>query len=252
MLSQPVSSLQELPLFSQYTPHCTAWDELFDRSGRPHGHCGPLVDSLGQLLTGEFQERRGSADLVFINQGITFSVYADRRGVEKIFPFDLIPRPVAAAEWAHLEAGLLQRISALNQFLYDVYHDQRILREGIIPTELVLRSKGFRKEMIGFDPPGKQYVHVVGSDLVRDSAGVFRVLEDNARTPSGVSYVLENRVVMKKVFPQLFQHCRVRRVEDYPQRLREALCSLAGVDDPCVVLLSPGSYNSAYFEHSFL
>jgi uncharacterized circularly permuted ATP-grasp superfamily protein len=252
MLTQPMSSVQELPLFAQYARHGTAWDELFDHAGRPHAHCGPLVGSLGQLLTNEFQERRGSADLVFINQGITFSVYADRRGVEKIFPFDLIPRPVAAAEWARLEAGLLQRISALNQFLYDVYHEQRILKEGIIPTELVLKSKGFRKEMIGFDPPGKQYVHVVGSDLVRDAAGDFRVLEDNGRTPSGVSYVLENRVVMKKVFPQLFQHCRVRRVEDYPQRLREALCSLAGVDDPCLVLLSPGSYNSAYFEHSFL
>jgi uncharacterized circularly permuted ATP-grasp superfamily protein len=245
-------AIDDFPLFAKYAPHGTAWDELFDPNGRPHGHCRPLVDSLGQLLAGEFQERRGSADLVFVNQGITFSVYADRRGVEKIFPFDLIPRPVAATEWARLESGLLQRIGALNHFLYDVYHDQRILREGIIPAELVLQSKGFRKEMIGFEPPGKQYLHVVGSDLVRDAAGVFRVLEDNGRTPSGVSYVLENRVVMKKVFPQLFQHCRVRRVEDYPQRLREALCSLAGVDDPCVVLLSPGSYNSAYFEHSFL
>jgi uncharacterized circularly permuted ATP-grasp superfamily protein len=252
MPNQSVSSVQDVPLFARYARHDTAWDELFDGTGRPHGHCRPLVDSLGQLLTAEFQARRGSADLVFINQGITFSVYSDRRGVEKIFPFDLIPRPVAAAEWTRIEAGLLQRIAALNLFLYDVYHDQRILQEGIIPAELVLHSKGFRKEMIGFDPPGRQYVHVVGSDLVRDAAGEFRVLEDNGRTPSGVSYVLENRVVMKKVFPQLFQHCRVRRVEDYPQRLRSALSSLAGVDDPCVVLLSPGSYNSAYFEHSFL
>ena len=154
-----------------------------------------------------------------------------------------------------LEAGLFQRIQALNLFLHDVYHDQRILKEGIIPTELVLGSKGFRKEMVGFDPPGRQYVHVVGTDLVRDAHGQFLVLEDNARTPSGVSYVLENRVVMKKVFPQLFQHCRVRRVEDYPQRLRDALASVAPAgagDPPCVVLLSPGPYNSAYFEHSFL
>src|SRR5205823_8089434 len=174
---------------------------------------------------------------------------------EKIFPFDLIPRPVAAAEWTRLEAGLLQRVQAVNLFLYDVYHDQRILREGLIPAELVLQSKGFRKEMIGFDPPGRQYVHVVGTDLIRDPAGHFLVLEDNGRTPSGVSYVLENRVVMKKVFPQLFQHVRVRRVEDYPQRLREALLSVAPANSgepPCLVLLSPGPYNSAYFEHSFL
>ncbi len=182
-------------------------------------------------------------------------MYADQRGVEKIFPFDLIPRPVAAAEWAVLEAGLLQRITALNHFLQDVYHEQRILKAGIIPPDLVVGSKGFRKEMIGFTPPGGQYLHVVGTDLVRDAAGEFRVLEDNGRTPSGVSYVLENRVVMKRVFPQLFQQCRVRRVEDYPQRLRDALWSVAPAgagDPPCLVLLSPGPYNSAYFEHSFL
>jgi uncharacterized circularly permuted ATP-grasp superfamily protein len=182
-------------------------------------------------------------------------VYSDRRGVEKIFPFDLIPRPVAATEWVALEAGLRQRIQALNLFLYDVYHDQRILKEKVVPEDLVLKSKGFRPEMIGFDPPGKQYLHVVGTDLVRDTEGNFLVLEDNGRSPSGVSYVLENRVVMKKVFPHLFQHCRVRRVEDYPQRLRDALSSVAPAgagDPPCLVLLSPGPYNSAYFEHSFL
>ena len=244
-------------LFGDYQRHPTAWDELFDasRRGNASPHCRLLVDCLDQLRLGEFQKRRTSADLVFVNQGITFSVYADRRGVEKIFPFDLLPRPVASAEWAGLENGLIQRISALNFFLHDVYHEQRILKEGIVPAELVLGSKGFRKEMIGFTPPGKQYLHVVGTDLVRDAAGEFRVLEDNGRTPSGVSYVLENRVVMKKVFPQLFQHCRVRRVEDYPQRLRQALASVApdgAGDPPCLVLLSPGPYNSAYFEHSFL
>src|ERR1700677_2415757 len=137
MPNQSVSSVQDVPLFARYARHDTAWDELFDGTGRPHGHCRPLVDSLGQLLTAEFQARRGSADLVFINQGITFSVYSDRRGVEKIFPFDLIPRPVAAAEWTRLEAGLRQRIDTLNQFLHDVYHEQRILKEGIIPSELV-------------------------------------------------------------------------------------------------------------------
>jgi uncharacterized circularly permuted ATP-grasp superfamily protein len=242
-------------LFDDYCVAPHAWDEIFQAKGGPHHHCLALADTLGQLPLVEFQQRRQNADLAFINQGITFSVYSDRRGVEKIFPFDLIPRPVSSQDWNQLEAGLLQRISAINQFLYDVYHERRILREGVIPEELVLQSKGYRKEMAGFDPPGKQYVHVVGTDLVRDPTGQFLVLEDNGRTPSGVSYVLENRVVMKKVFPKLFMQCRVRRVEDYPQRLRDALYSVAppGVgNSPCLVLLSPGPYNSAYFEHSFL
>jgi uncharacterized circularly permuted ATP-grasp superfamily protein len=250
-----LKTVPEAPLFAGYRPHSTAWDELFRAPELPHEHCKLLVNRLGELRLGEFQQQRVSADIVFINQGITFSVYSDRRGVEKIFPFDLIPRPVASSEWQVLEAGLKQRIAALNHFLYDVYHEQRILNDGVIPEELVLKSKGFRPEMIGFDPPGKQYVHIVGTDLIRDAKGRFLVLEDNARTPSGVSYVLENRVVMKKVFPSLFQACRVRRVEDYPQRLREALRSVAPAaagDQPCMVLLSPGPYNSAYFEHSFL
>jgi uncharacterized circularly permuted ATP-grasp superfamily protein len=242
-------------LWATYSPHATAWDELFQRDREPHAHSQALVNSLGQLAVAEFQERRHNADLVFINQGITFSVYADRRGVEKIFPFDLIPRPVAAHEWQPLETGLIQRITAINLFLHDVYHEGRILREGIVPAELVLNSKCYRPEMVGFDPPGKQYVHVVGTDLVRDASGQFLVLEDNGRTPSGVSYVLENRVVMKKVFPRLFQQCKVRRVDDYPQRLRAALLSVApqsAGNAPTIVLLTPGSYNSAYFEHSFL
>jgi uncharacterized circularly permuted ATP-grasp superfamily protein len=245
----------EQPLFGDYRRHATAWDELFLDQDAPHDHCRLLVDRLSQLVTGEFQSRRGNADLVFINQGITFSVYSDRRGVEKIFPFDLVPRPVAACEWNVLEPGLVQRIRAINLFLHDVYHERRILREGVVPEDLVLQSKGYRPEMIGFNPPGGQYVHIVGTDLVRDGRGQFLVLEDNARSPSGVSYVLENRLVMKKVFPQLFQHCRVRRVEDYPQRLRDALSSVAPAgagDPPCTVVLSPGPYNSAYFEHSFL
>jgi len=242
-------------LWTDYIPHEKAWDELFGPGIAPHTHCHALAQWLGNLDIKEFQERRKSADLAFINQGITFSVYSDRRGVEKIFPFDVIPRPVAASEWTLLDAGLRQRINALNRFLFDVYHDRRILREKIVPEELVLNSKCYRREMIGFEPPGRQYIHVVGTDLVRDHTGEFLVLEDNGRTPSGVSYVLENRVVMKKVFPGLFQQCKVRRVEDYPQRLRDALLSVAPAsagDSPTIVLLTPGSYNSAYFEHSFL
>jgi uncharacterized circularly permuted ATP-grasp superfamily protein len=242
-------------LFDGYTAHPSAWDELFDHSASPHGHCAALHERLGQLLQSEFQSKRTSADLAFVNQGITFSVYSDRRGVEKIFPFDLIPRTIPAAEWCDLEKGLVQRVKALNLFLLDVYHEQRILKEGVIPADLVLGSKGFRKEMIGFTPPGGVYVHICGTDLIRDAAGQLLVLEDNGRTPSGVSYVLENRAVMKKVFPQLFADIRVKRVEDYPHRLRDALASVApasGSTPPCVVVLSPGQYNSAYFEHSFL
>jgi uncharacterized circularly permuted ATP-grasp superfamily protein len=242
-------------IFDGYCPHPTAWDELFDRDSDPHGHCASLVERLGQLGVTEFASRRTSADMAFVNQGITFSVYSDRRGTEKIFPFDLIPRPIPASEWQILEAGLVQRIRALNLFLADVYHDQRILTEKVIPDDLVLGSKGFRKEMLGFVPPGGVYVHICGTDLIRDARGQFLVLEDNGRTPSGVSYVLENRAVMKKVFPHLFHDIRVRRVEDYPHRLRDALSSVAPRDvegPPCIVLLSPGPYNSAYFEHSFL
>jgi len=252
---EATSAVEYNHLWANYTPHASAWDELFGQGLQSHQHCQALVQSLGQLALSDFQERRHNADLVFINQGITFSVYADRRGVEKIFPFDLIPRPVAAEEWQPLESGLRQRILAINLFLYDVYHDRRILKDGVVPEELVLKSKCYRPEMIGFDPPGNQYVHVVGTDLIRDPSGQFVVLEDNGRTPSGVSYVLENREVMKRVFPRLFQQCRVRRVEEYPQRLRESLLSVAprsAPDSPTIVLLTPGQYNSAYFEHSFL
>jgi uncharacterized circularly permuted ATP-grasp superfamily protein len=242
-------------LFDGYQRHPRAFDELFEAECEPHAHCAGLFARLGALTTADFQLHRTSADLAFINQGITFSVYSDRRGVEKIFPFDLIPRPVSAAEWKRLEAGLRQRVQALNLFLYDLYHDRRIVREGVIPEDLVFASSSYRPEMAGFEPPGRQYLHVVGTDLIRDHEGQLRVLEDNGRTPSGVSYVLENRMVMKKVFHRLFQDIRVHRVEEYPQRLREALSSVAppqAGDSPCVVLLSPGPYNSAYFEHSFL
>jgi uncharacterized circularly permuted ATP-grasp superfamily protein len=242
-------------LFQGYSRHAKAWDELFGPDDGPHSHCGTLVERLGRLRVSEFLDKRSSADMAFVNQGVTFSVYSDRRGVEKIFPFDLIPRVIPSAEWYELEAGLIQRITALNLFLHDVYHDQRILKEKVVPADLVLKSKCYRPEMAGFTPPGRQYVHICGTDLIRDTDGTFRVLEDNGRTPSGVSYVLENRTVMKKVFPQLFADCRVKRVEDYPHRLRDALASVAPNgcgDSPCVVLLSPGPYNSAYFEHSFL
>ena len=182
-----------IPLFEEYEPHTQAWDELFHGADEPHAHSRLLVERLGGLQPSEFMARRASADLVFINQGITFSVYSDRRGVEKIFPFDLIPRPVAAAEWSTMEAGLLQRIRALNLFLHDVYHDRHIFRDNVIPEELVLKSKCYRSEMIGFDPPGKQYIHVVGTDLIRDRSGQFLIPGRQWPDSVSVNYVLENR-----------------------------------------------------------
>ncbi|MFO0949836.1 MAG: circularly permuted type 2 ATP-grasp protein [Isosphaeraceae bacterium] len=252
--AQPQSPA-ERALFEGYQKHPTAWDELFAAPGEPHDYCKRLAERLGTLNAAEFQQLRAGADLSFVNQGITFSVYSDFRGTEKIFPFDLIPRPVYAGEWNQLEAGLVQRIKALNLFLHDVYHDRRIMKEGVVPEDMVVGSKAYRPEMVGFEPPGGQYIHVVGTDLIKDAEGHFRVLEDNGRTPSGVSYVLENRAVMKRTFPRLFEHFRVRRVEEYPQRLRSALASVApksAGDAPTIVILSPGPYNSAYFEHSFL
>src|SRR6266850_2112223 len=175
-------------------------------------------------------------------------------GVEKIFPFDLIPRIVPAQEWEKIERGLEQRLTALNQFCNDIYNEQHILREGVIPAEMVYSAKMFRREMLGVTVPRNIYIHVCGTDLIRDKDGTYLVLEDNGRTPSGVSYVLENRAVMKRVFPILFDEYRVRAIEDYPHNLLQCLKYSAPKADvePTVVVLTPGIYNSAYFEHSFL
>jgi uncharacterized circularly permuted ATP-grasp superfamily protein len=193
-------------------------------------------------------------DVLFRNQGITFTVYSDTRGVEKIFPFDLVPRIVPADEWDLIERGLVQRITALNLFCQDIYHGQRILKERIIPPELIYGAKMFRREMFGVRVPRDIYIHICGTDLIRDKDGKYYVLEDNGRTPSGVSYVLENRTVMKRVFPALFGAYRVRAIEDYPYNLLQCLKYVAPhhADDANIAILTPGIYNSAYFEHSFL
>jgi len=198
--------------------------------------------------------RQRAAEKWLLHLGITFNVYGDNAGTEKIFPFDIIPRIVPAREWATIERGLVQRITALNLFLDDLYHDQKIVRDGVVPRELVESSKGFLPQCVGLSPPRGVWCHVTGTDLVRDRDGRFYVLEDNLRCPSGVSYVLENRKLMKRTFPQVFDRLRVRPVDAYPSRLRAMLQQVAppGADPPTVVLLSPGMYNSAYFEHSFL
>lgn len=231
------------------------YDELFQAPGEPRPHYRDLYDQLVRLTPAAFDARRREADIAFLYQGITFTVYSQHEeGIERIFPFDLIPRIIPGAEWNQLERGLIQRVTALNLFLRDIYHEQRILREKKIPPELIFGARHFRREMVGLSVPRDIYTHVVGSDLVRDRAGRYYVLEDNLRSPSGVSYMLENRQAMKRTFASLFAQYGVRPIEHYPQELLKMLRSVAPHDnpEPNIVLLTPGIYNSAYFEHSFL
>jgi uncharacterized circularly permuted ATP-grasp superfamily protein len=242
------------PLFREYRPLEGVFDEVFRPDGVPRPGFTGVIRLLDQLGTREFQARQRLADNAFVRGGITFSVYSDRKGVEKIFPFDLIPRVVSAADWERIERGLIQRVTALNAFLSDVYGAGRILAGGTIPPELVLGSKCYVPQVKGLRPRNGVYVHVAGIDLVRGSDGRFVVLEDNLRTPSGVSYVLENRQVMKRVFPRIFARSQVRSVRFYPTMLRQALSAFgpASAADPHIVVLTPGPHNAAYFEHSFL
>jgi len=230
------------------------FDEMFSAPGKVRPHYELLAQRLGEMADGELERKCLLAEKSYLSQGITFTVYSGDEGTERIFPFDLIPRIIPAKEWAHVERGLVQRLTALNLFLHDIYHDQRILKEKIIPEEIVFSAKHFRPELIGFDVPKNIYIHICGTDLIRDREGVYSVLEDNGRCPSGVSYVLENRQAMKRVFPKLFNKYPVRPVDRYAQDLLAALRHVAPHDnpDPTVVVLSPGVFNSAYFEHSFL
>lgn len=231
-----------------------AYDEMFATDGRPRPQYLALYERLTELPAEELRQRQQAADATFLNQGITFTVYGHDQGTEKIFPYDLIPRIITAAEWADIERGLTQRIIALNLFLRDVYHEGRILADGVVPRELVYSCRHYRREMRGIHVPRDVYIAVVGTDLVRDADGRFLVLEDNLRVPSGVSYMLVNRQVMKRTFPTLFSRYDVRPTEHYGQALLETLRALAPQHrpDPTIVLLTPGVYNSAYFEHTFL
>ena len=209
---------------------------------------------LDRLNIEELRRRAADAERELFNLGVTFTVYSDKDAIDRILPFDVIPRVVTKTEWAHLEAGVIQRVQAINLFLQDVYDGQKILKDGVVPAELVLGNPNYRPEMRGVQVPFGTYAHVCGIDLVRDGAGLYRVLEDNARTPSGVSYVVENRTLMLRAFPDLMEDTAVRPVDEYGMKLHEAMAAVApaGVDNPQVVLLSPGIYNSAYFEHVFL
>jgi uncharacterized circularly permuted ATP-grasp superfamily protein len=239
--------------FDAYDPG-EFYDELFAGPGQPRPGARLLVQRLASLSEGELLRRQQAAERAFVNMGITFNVYGSDAGIEKAWPFDIIPRIVEAADWRLIERGLEQRLRALNLFIDDVYHQQAIVRDGVIPGHVIHSAKGYLKACEGLAPPHGLWCHIAGIDLVRDGGGQFYVLEDNLRCPSGVSYVLENRRILKRMFPQVFEALKVRPVDDYPNRLLATLQSLAPeyVADPTVVLLTPGIYNSAYFEHSFL
>lgn len=232
----------------------SAYDEMFADRFAPRPHYEALYRRLMELEPDDLQQRQRAADLSFLNQGITFTVYGDQQGTERIFPYDLLPRIITGHEWSTIDRGLAQRITALNLFLKDVYHDGHILNDKIVPRALVYSCKHYRREMRGVRVPRDIYVSVVGTDLIRMPSGEFVVLEDNLRVPSGVSYMLANRQVMKRVFPRLFADYGVRSVENYGQALLSTLQALASpnVLEPTIVLLTPGVYNSAYFEHAFL
>ena len=242
-----------MPLLDKYQPG-DFFDEMFSAEGQVRPHYAALYERFQNLDREEFEQRRTAVDAAFLRQGITFTVYSDEQGTERIFPFDLMPRIIPNAEWTKIEAGLIQRMRALNLFLKDIYSDQRIIKEKIVPAEEVLTAKHYRPEMVGVKVPKDIYIHICGSDMVRDRNGTYFVLEDNGRCPSGVSYLLENRVAMKRAFPNLFSSVGVRPVDHYTQDLLTVLQYIAPPGDkpPTVVLLTPGIYNSAYFEHSFL
>jgi uncharacterized circularly permuted ATP-grasp superfamily protein len=230
------------------------FDEMFSAEGSPRSAAQALVKAIESLPDGELLTRQQSAERALLQMGITFNVYGEDAGVEKIFPFDILPRIVSATEWDRIDAGLKQRIRALNLFIDDIYHQQRILKDGILPKDIIFSAKSYRQQCVGWNPPAGIWCHITGTDLVRHSDGQVYVLEDNLRCPSGVSYVLENRQIMKTLFPRLFASSRIRPVANYPLKLRDMLESIAPehVQKPRVVLLTPGIYNSAYFEHSFL
>ena len=230
------------------------YDEMYDTTATVRPHYTAFAEWLAQQAPQVIEQKRAEAELNFQRVGITFAVYGDNAGKERLIPFDMIPRVINAAEWARLQAGLVQRVTALNRFLHDVYHEQAILKAGVIPAEQVLNNAQYRPAMHGVKVPSDIYANIAGIDIVRAGEGEFYVLEDNLRVPSGVSYMLENRKMMMRLFPDLFARNRVAPVDHYPDLLLDNLRSAApqGVTDPTVVVLTPGMYSSAYFEHAFL
>ncbi len=242
-----------MDLFSGYD-QSGFFDEFFQPDANVRSHYDTVYQRFSSLTLDDHAAKQRDVDLSFLRQGITFTVYGDQKGTERIFPFDLFPRVIPAAEWSRIENGLVQRITALNLFLHDIYHEQTIVKDGVVPRWLIESASHFRPEFVGMNVPRSIYIHVCGTDLIRDHEGRYLVLEDNGRCPSGASYVLENRAAMKRAFPNLFQDCRVRAVDHYGDLLRETLAYLAPPAnlDPVIVLLTPGVHNSAYFEHAYL
>jgi uncharacterized circularly permuted ATP-grasp superfamily protein len=231
-----------------------AFDEIFERAAIPRTHYRPLVSILESFTQAELDRRERLQKLFLIDQGITFTIYGEQEGVERIFPFDFVPRVIPASEWHTIERGLIQRITALNLFIFDIYSAQRCLKDGVIPASLVFSRPEYKRELLGIVPAHRIFTHIVGTDIVRDDQGQYRVLEDNCRCPSGVSYVLENRNLLNRVFPEFFTHYPVRPIKDYPHLLLDTLRHSAprASDNPVTVVLTPGLHNSAFFEHSFL
>jgi uncharacterized circularly permuted ATP-grasp superfamily protein len=240
-------------LFKDYTP-TGFFDELFTPDGKAHAFAAELIDAFQEHSTADLLQMQQDAEAALRQTGITFTVYGHQDGTERVMPFDMIPRMIEAREWSHIERGLRQRIEALNLFLGDIYNDQKILRDNVIPRELILESRAYRKECVGLTPPRGIWCHITGTDLVRDRDGTIYVLEDNLRCPSGVSYMLENRRIQKQCFPRVFEGQRIRPVWDYPDYLLKMLQFLAPdtLGNPTIAVLTPGIYNSAYFEHSYL
>ena len=228
------------------------WDELIGPEGTPHPHARAVAGFLAELGAEGRGERRRAAEHAIRQMGITFTVYSSAGNIDREWPFDIIPRVIAAAEWRRVERGLTQRLEALNLFIDDLYNDQHVLNDGVVPRELIESSRNFRRECIGVRPPHGVWAHICGSDLVRGADGTLHVLEDNLRVPSGVSYMIENREVMKRTFPEVFGACRVAPVDDYPGELQRMLGSLSPREEPVLVVLTPGVFNSAYFEHVYL
>jgi len=239
--------------WSAYDPG-DGFDAVMGQDGRPRPPAAELARQLGELSPGELAERQRAAENAILEMGITFTVYSEGQNIDRAWPFDIVPRPIARKEWVQVEAGLKQRLRALNHFIDDVYHDQKIVADGRFPLELIRTSKNFLEPCVGANPAHGVWANICGSDLVRDKDGTVYVLEDNLRVPSGVSYMLENRSITKLVFPELFAQQKIQSVDDYPAELFNMLVSLSPRpgDDPEVVVLTPGIYNAAYFEHSYL
>jgi len=240
--------------FNDYNAVKGVWDEMYSDNSAIRDHYQRVIDYLSKESTDNLNKKEDLARRLFMTQGITFTVYNSGEGIEKIFPFDIIPRIITAAEWSFVEKGIKQRLTALNLFLKDVYHNQFIIKDGIVPIDVIYSCPHFLREMYQVDVPHDIYVHIAGIDLIRDEEGAFYVLEDNLRTPSGVSYMLENREITKRLFPDLLPQCNVRSVTEYPTILYKNLLALSPrqISNPTIVLLSPGIYNSAYFEHTTL